>query len=499
MKISDLNFLKQNKFSQFLTAKNLIYAAIFLGVVLRLIVYMNALPLWGDESSVMYSVFHRNYLGLLKPLDFVQMAPPGFLFFQRMMIDLFGRSEYSVRFLVFITSCGSLFLFYRLLRNLQINDVIILISIMLMSCSPQLISYTTYIKQYGIDVFIYLLVFSAYNPWTELEMTWKRIIWWSFVGILAVTFSYSGGFVIFAVGLYILIRHFRKKNYKELIRVFLVLTIIVLAFGLMYYFTVILNKNLAVQYQMYPVSFPFFKKGFVAFIKWCIKVYNELWYRSIGLDEFLLFTFFGLLGIIGLIKNKQTKIFLLFVPLLVAIFVSLPHIYPLYPGKFLLFVIPAVILVLATGIYSATQFFGPNLLVPMLFCLFLCLPMVYKTNYNKNFYDDIRKPMKYLSAQMQPTDTVYVFCGAQRTFEYYYPRYFSEQRTIIYGTRPWKPDIEKIKKHKRIWLVFSYLNDDYKLGGDREGMLNLLNDSGKVLKESVHDLASVHLYQFTKK
>ena len=50
-----------------------------LGVVIRLVRIVLVHPLWGDECFVAANLIERDYLGLLRPLDYDQVAPVLFL------------------------------------------------------------------------------------------------------------------------------------------------------------------------------------------------------------------------------------------------------------------------------------------------------------------------------------------------------------------------------------------------------------------------------------
>ena len=46
-----------------------------LGVAQRLLRYLLRFPVWGDEAFVCLNLMDRDYLGLLRPLRFDQVAP----------------------------------------------------------------------------------------------------------------------------------------------------------------------------------------------------------------------------------------------------------------------------------------------------------------------------------------------------------------------------------------------------------------------------------------
>lgn len=95
----------------------LVWAAIGLGLVLRLAQYLSDRALWFDEAALALNIASRSYGGLFLPLDNNQGAPVGFLLVQKGVTDVLGYSEYAMR--LFPLSCGvvSLFLFPRVARG----------------------------------------------------------------------------------------------------------------------------------------------------------------------------------------------------------------------------------------------------------------------------------------------------------------------------------------------------------------------------------------------
>ena len=54
-------------------------ATVVIGLVWRLVRYSLAFPLWGDEAFLAVNFLTRDLAGLARPLEFDQIAPPGFL------------------------------------------------------------------------------------------------------------------------------------------------------------------------------------------------------------------------------------------------------------------------------------------------------------------------------------------------------------------------------------------------------------------------------------
>src|SRR3954453_11180522 len=70
---------------------------VVLGCLLRIVRHAQNLPLWSDECFLAVNFIRRGYADLLQPLDNGQIAPLLFLWTQRLVIDLVGFSESSLR------------------------------------------------------------------------------------------------------------------------------------------------------------------------------------------------------------------------------------------------------------------------------------------------------------------------------------------------------------------------------------------------------------------
>jgi hypothetical protein len=71
-------------------------AAIAVGVVVRIEQYTANPSLWVDEAAIAHNVLDRQSSQLFGPLDYRQVAPPGFLLAVQLSVLVFGSSEYAL-------------------------------------------------------------------------------------------------------------------------------------------------------------------------------------------------------------------------------------------------------------------------------------------------------------------------------------------------------------------------------------------------------------------
>ena len=69
------------------------WSLIVLGTLLRLRQYFSGRSLWADEASLAYNLVHRDFLGLMRPLNYDQGAPVGFLFIEKLLITVLGNID----------------------------------------------------------------------------------------------------------------------------------------------------------------------------------------------------------------------------------------------------------------------------------------------------------------------------------------------------------------------------------------------------------------------
>ena len=64
---------------------------IVFGIVVRLVQYLSNRSLWADEAALALNIVNRSYSELGQPLDYDQAAPIGFLWLEKLAIDIFGN------------------------------------------------------------------------------------------------------------------------------------------------------------------------------------------------------------------------------------------------------------------------------------------------------------------------------------------------------------------------------------------------------------------------
>lgn len=149
------------------------------GLFLRVWAFWRSPALWDDELSLSINVVRMGYLDLLQPLQFAQSAPVGFLWLQRLSVDIFGPGERSLRLPALITGLATLPLLWLVARRVA-GEWAGALALALASLSPYCVRYTNEAKQYGVEAFVsaVLLAAALFYPRRDLKFS-------SFAGLAA--------------------------------------------------------------------------------------------------------------------------------------------------------------------------------------------------------------------------------------------------------------------------------------------------------------------------
>ncbi len=127
------------------------------GVVLRLFRYSLGLPLWGDEGFLGVNILDRGYRGLLQPLEYIQVAPIGFLWIERAMYRAMGMSEYVIRLVPMLAGVSAVVLFGFWARKI-LEPLAATIATGVLAVSDLSIRHAVELKPYSIDLLISMML-----------------------------------------------------------------------------------------------------------------------------------------------------------------------------------------------------------------------------------------------------------------------------------------------------------------------------------------------------
>ena len=195
--------------------RRILLGFLLLGVAVRAIRFLLCFPLWPDEAYLAHNYLDRSYLGLLKPLDFIQIAPILYLWVQKTLVSLLGFSEYSLRLYSLLCGVASLFVF-RYLAGRLLRGTALVLAFAVFAVAYPLVRYSGEAKPYGADMLISLILVTLAILWQEQPERPRR--WWALTLAmpLAVLFSYPaafmGGGICLAMAIELLLRRDRRRQ-----------------------------------------------------------------------------------------------------------------------------------------------------------------------------------------------------------------------------------------------------------------------------------------------
>lgn len=165
------------------------------GALLRIAQYCSNRSLWCDEALLALNVLHRSWSGLLKPLDYNQGAPIGFLLLEKLSAEILGGSEFALRLVPLLAGVSSLFVFWRVARRC-VSTRAAMVAFGLFAISFPLIYYSSEVKQYSTDVFVNLFLLTLLlEPWAG-QLLSRRTHRLGLGGAAAIWFSHPASFVL---------------------------------------------------------------------------------------------------------------------------------------------------------------------------------------------------------------------------------------------------------------------------------------------------------------
>lgn len=147
--------------------RQLIWAFVALGLAARAVRYLLRFPLWEDECFLACNFIDQTYAGLLRPLNYHQVAPLGFLWVELSFVKLLGFHEAALRLFAFAASIGSVLLFRHLVSRLLSGTAAVL-AVAIFCVSYSGIRYSAEAKPYGPDQFVALVMLVLAVEW------WRR-------------------------------------------------------------------------------------------------------------------------------------------------------------------------------------------------------------------------------------------------------------------------------------------------------------------------------------
>ena len=174
------------------------WAFVALGVLLRIARYAMDYPLWWDEAFVAVNFIRRDYLDLLRPLDYGQVCPILFLWAELTLVKLLGFSEWSLRLFPLGCAVVSVVLF-RHVAGRVVRGVPLLLAVAIFAVSFHPIRHAADVKPYASDLLAALALLATALEWLR---TPERARWmWASAAVAPIAMALSHPAIFVAGGI----------------------------------------------------------------------------------------------------------------------------------------------------------------------------------------------------------------------------------------------------------------------------------------------------------
>lgn len=437
------------------------------GIGLRLWHFFGGRSLHADEAKIALNIMERTWPQLFDSLDYDQLAPIGWLLLVKTSNYLFGHLEYSLRLIPLVFGLLSFTVFVQLARQ-QLGNLATILTIIMFAMVPSLIYFSADVKQYSADVFfsaLIMLVFFYLLRTEKLDFSRIAILWST--GAAALLFSHPSIFVLAACGSALVVQKYLRRAQWE--------TFLLVITGVLWLTEFIFLYLLMIETagQNFDAMGGFWKGAFApappSSLQDVYWYYNKSkgFFAAFGISAFALTAGISLLGLVSLMRKEPYKVAILIGPLAFVLAASALKLYP-FTDRFLLLLAPQFFLALGFGFQELRTLYGFSFRsVCFVFALLAAEPLAETAiNFTKSRpfeHQDMKAALQVLDSEYQEQDVLYVYYGGRSAFRLYRRDFSFEDLLVIEGRSPrqnWDnflADIDSLRRHKRVWLLFSHI------------------------------------------
>jgi uncharacterized membrane protein len=474
---------------------------ILIGATLRTAEYLHNKAIWLDEAHVALNILERGFADLLKPLDYNQAAPCGFLVAERWMIDHFGPSEYTLRFLPWIGSILALPLFWLFARH-TLRTGAALIALTVFALSPGVIRYASEVKPYVIDVVATLVLMLLAKRCLTNESGRKWLAALAVAGAAAVWCSFTSIFILAGIGITLSGAALSDRRGLRFAGILLVGVAWLASFGAYYLVSIRFTGGNEVLRSWWTETFMPLPPTSLSDLNWFVRTFFDLFRDPAGIPTVGIGATLFVLGTLSFLFRDRRLLLLLLAPFPFALLASGLERYP-FTERLLLFAAPLILVVVGEG-FDVLRKRSQNALVPAVVVLIMfAQPAIAgaRTLVKSDVPQGVRPAYDYLIDHFEEGDTVYVYHWAITPLRYCMLRdlvdiSFHPGLTARGDWNYYIEDMRGLYGNQRVWLVF--MNTPKPLVGEEEKFFTTwLDEHGARLDELRALESSVYLYDLS--
>jgi len=491
----------------------LLWIIVSWGSILRLVQYFSGRSLWLDEATLSLNIVNRSFPELLKPLDYGQTAPFGFLVLERSAVQLFGTSEYALRLFPLLCGLISLLLVHHIAK-LSLSPKAIPIATGLFAVSGPLIYYASEVKPYCTDVAVTLLLLLVAIHYASCELTPWRTAAFALLGAVSIWFSYPSVFVLAGLGMSLASLSLLRKRWSRAGKLLIAFCFWGLSFAAYYLISLRYLVHNQIQQDYFAFGFIPYPSRPLVTVNWFIDTFFTIFRDPAGFELSGIAAFACVIGWSAMLASQRERLFLLLSPIMFTLMAAGLHKYP-FAGRLLLFLVPVLILFIAEGasqIWRETShhssliggcLVGLLFLKPLLFSTYhLIKPSAESLSVGiDHTREEIKPVLKYVEEHGQQGDILYVHAGSVPAFRYYESRFhLSKLRLIpsspesVVSWEAYERDIDQLRGCHRVWVLLSHAWNRATGVSEEKILLYFLDKRGTMLESLASSGAAVYLY-----
>ena len=176
-----------------LDAETWTWLLVAVGVILQVLEYTDNRPLYMDEGLLLKNLVGLPIFDFSTTLSKDQLAAPGFLVVERMMVRLPMPTVWSARLIPLLCGIASMFLMRSVARR-YVSPRAVPIAVGLFALDDWLIYYAVEIKQYCSDTALTLVALLLASA--AADLSWRRLLVLAVFGAVGVWFSHPLAMVL---------------------------------------------------------------------------------------------------------------------------------------------------------------------------------------------------------------------------------------------------------------------------------------------------------------
>lgn len=402
---------------------------ILLGVLLRLKGFLANPSFWHDECALAWNVKYKTFGDFFGILRFMQMAPPFFMIATKIIANIFGVSEITLRILPFLVGGASILAFYFLAKKTMKSNAVALWAVFFFAINQRLINYSFEFKPYSFDVLFAIILLLFFMNFNLEKLNAKKALFYGILLAVVPWFSFTSLFIIAGGSINLLFKILKNnsKNYHLPFTIYhLPLILSVLIYIKLYMINNYTGTHMVNYWQDSFLSF-----NPVAFLSQLVDSLRYFFFPM----PFVLFGFILFLWGVGIFYKEKSEFFKIsFLSFMLLIVASLLHLYP-FGTRLILFLLPIFLLCMMKPVDLALEGKKTKIVGVFLFIFFAFYPQIISINmyiHSKNISrgEYPREIMDYMIKNLKKDDNVFVNSASDVEF-YYYSSFYDIKNNVI--------------------------------------------------------------------